>query len=218
MDTESNGAPTPGSPADLFGEIDIYLFDQLLRGRVTTDMRVLDAACGRGRNILYLMRAGGEVFGVDTNPENIEEVRSMAAREAPHLPTDNFRVEKIQDLTFPDDSFDVVICCAVLHFAADEEDFQRMLDQLWRVLKPGGFFFSRLASTIGIEDRVGRVEGRWFVLPDGTDRFLVDEAYLLDTTERLGATLLDPIKTTNVQNLRCMTTWCLKKPGAVRGG
>ncbi len=204
------------SLADRLGQIDIYLFDQLVRGRVTTDMRVLDAACGRGRNILYLMRGGAEVFGVDTNPDNIEEVRSLAEREAPHLPADNFRVERIQDLTLPDRSFDAVICCAVLHFAADEEDFQAMLGQLWRVLKPGGFFFSRLASTIGIEDRVGHIEGRWYVLPDGTDRFLVDEAFLLEATNRLGATLLDPIKTTNVQNLRCMTTWCLRKPG--RGG
>jgi hypothetical protein len=40
----------------------------------------------------------------------------------------------------------------------------------------------------------------------------VDEAFLLETTERLGGTLIDPIKTTNVQNLRCMTTWCVQKP------
>jgi SAM-dependent methyltransferase len=209
-----NPAGPPGGDASLverLGEIDIYLFDQLLRGRITPEMRVLDAACGRGRNLVYLMRSGAEVFGVDTNPVDIREVRSLAARLAPELPVDNFRVERIQDLSFRSDSFDAVICCAVLHFAADEADFEAMLGELWRVLRPGGILFSRLASTIGIEDRVRHIEGRWHVLPDGTDRFLVDEDYLLGLTDRLGATLLDPVKTTNVQGLRCMTTWCLKK-------
>ena len=56
-----------------------------------------------------------------------------------------------------------------------------------------------------------RTKGRWHRLPDGSDRFLVDEAMLLEATERLGGRLLDPLKTTNVQNLRCMTTWVLEK-------
>ncbi len=217
IDTPGDDTPGGGPPgedkslADRFGDIDIYLFDQLLRGRITPDMRVLDAACGRGRNLVHLLRSGAEVFGVDTNPVDIEEVRSLAGRLAPGLPADNFRVERIQELSFANDSFDTVICCAVLHFAADEADFEAMLGELWRVLRPGGVFFSRLASTIGVEDRVQHIEGRWHVLPDGTDRFLVDEDYLLDMTDRMGATLLDPIKTTNVQGLRCMTTWCLKK-------
>jgi 2-polyprenyl-3-methyl-5-hydroxy-6-metoxy-1,4-benzoquinol methylase len=38
-----------------FGDIDIYVFDQLLRGRITEGMRVLDAGCGGGRNIVYMM-------------------------------------------------------------------------------------------------------------------------------------------------------------------
>lgn len=206
------------SLADRFGEIDIYLFDQLLRRRITPKMRVLDAACGRGRNLVHLMRAGAEVFGLDTNPVDIDQVRSLAARLAPELPADNFRVERIQELSFERESFDAVICCAVLHFAADEADFEAMLGQLWQVLRPGGIFFSRLASAIGIEDRIQHIEGRWYVLPDGTDRFLVDEDYLLGLTERLGATLLDPIKTTNVQGLRCMTTWCLKKTSGPADG
>ena len=211
-DATSGDAPAgKESLVDRFGEIDIYLFDQLLRGRITPQMRILDAACGRGRNLVHLMRSGAEIFGIDTNPVDIDEVRSLAARLAPELPADNFRVERIQELSFPSDSFDAVICCAVLHFADDETDFEAMLGELWRILRPGGIFFSRLASTIGIEERVRHIEGRWHVLPDGTDRFLVDEDYLLDITDRLGATLLDPIKTTNVQGLRCMTTWCLKK-------
>jgi len=79
------------------------------------------------------------------------------------------------------------------------------------VLAAGGLFFARLASNIGLEERIG-AGGRRVRLPDGSDRFIVDEAMLLERTERLGGTLLDPLKTTNVQQQRCMTTWCLGKP------
>jgi tellurite methyltransferase len=80
------------------------------------------------------------------------------------------------------------------------------------VLRPAGIFFARLASSIGIEARIRMDERRRARLPDGTERFLVDQALLLQYTEQLGATLLEPLKTTNVQNLRAMTTWCLQKP------
>ncbi|MFV1988584.1 MAG: class I SAM-dependent methyltransferase [Gemmatimonadota bacterium] len=194
-----------------FGKIDIYLFDQLLRGRLTSSMRVLDAGCGPGRNSEYLMRSGVEVFGIDSDPEEVGRVRSLAATVAPGLPESNFQVGVVTDLPFQDDDFGFVICVAVLHFAEDEAEFEAMMDELWRVLAPGGVFLARLASTIGIEDLVKKSHGRWHALPDGTDRFLVDEAYLLRITSRIGAELLDPLKTTNVQNLRAMTTWVLKK-------
>jgi hypothetical protein len=48
-----------------FGDIDIYLFDQLHRGNITIGMRVLDAGFGHGRNLVYLLRQGFDVSGVD---------------------------------------------------------------------------------------------------------------------------------------------------------
>ncbi len=205
-----------GELAELFGEIDIYLFDQLLRGRITPEMRVLDAGCGSGRNLVYLLRAGCEVYGVDREEENVNAVRFLAARLAPDLPASNFRVEAADSLSFPDGHFEAVIANALLHFAADGEHFEAILGEIWRVLAPGGVLFTRLATSIGIEDRVLPLGGGRFALPDGTERFLVDEAWLLEATERLGGQLLDPIKTTNVQNLRCMTTWCVRKVGPSR--
>ena len=86
-----------------------------------------------------------------------------------------------------------------------------MLREMWSVLKPGGLLFVRLASSIGIEERVERLEGRRHLLPDGSQRFLVDESFLLALTRELGGILADPLKTTNVQNLRCMTTWVVLK-------
>jgi SAM-dependent methyltransferase len=194
-----------------FGDIDIYLFDQLLRGRITPEMRILDAGCGDGRNAHYLMRAGAQVFGVDKDARQIARIQLLAARLAPALAAANFSVGRLDQLPFPDVHFGAVICSAVLHFAEDESEFERMVAEMWRVLAPGGVFFARIASTIGIEDRVQPLGGRWHRLPDGTDRFLVDEEYLLRITATLGGELLDPLKTTNVQNLRAMTTWVLGK-------
>jgi tellurite methyltransferase len=107
--------------------------------------------------------------------------------------------------------FDVVLSSAVLHFARDEQQWQAMVDEMWRVLKPGGIFFVRLASTIGMEDRVGIVEGRRYHLPDGSDRFLVDAAMLQRVTAALGGDFIEPIKTTVVENMRAMTTWVVRK-------
>lgn len=193
------------------GRIDIYLFDQLLRRNIRPGARVLDAGCGSGRNLVYLMREGYEVFALDVNSQAIADVRSLAASLAPELPTSNFRVEPIEAMAFPDESMDVVLSSAVLHFARDDEHFRSMLESMWRVLVPGGLFFCRLGSTIGLDDRCRRIEGRRFVSPDGAERYLVDEARLVDATETLGGQLVDPLKTTVVQNQRSMTTWVVRK-------
>jgi tellurite methyltransferase len=195
----------------LFGDIDIYLFDQLLRGRIAPGMRVLDVGCGSGRNLVYLMRSGYEAFGLDADPAAIGAVRQLAASVAPHLASSNFRVEAIEQITFPNAFADVVLSSAVLHFARDEEHFAEMLHSSWRVLKPGGVFFCRLASTIGMEDRVIAVGGRRHRLPDGSERYLVDAQLLISLARQLGGELLDPLKTTIVHNQRCMTTWVVRK-------
>lgn len=193
-----------------FGPIDIYLFDQLLKGSILPGMRILDAGCGSGRNLIYLLREGYEVYAADVNPEEVDKVRSMARQLAPSLPASNFRVEAVEHLSFDDNCANVVISSAVLHFAQDDAHFESMLLGSWRVLKPGGLFFCRLASSIGIEDQVERIEGRRYKLPDGSSRYLVDEGVLHSFTKRLGE-LADPIKTTVVQDQRSMTTWVVRK-------
>ena len=190
---------------DQFGKIDIYLFDQLLRGRIVPGMRVFDAGCGGGRNLVYLLRNGYEVAGNDQDPNAVAQLRALAESLAPDRSHD-FRIEPIEATSFPDASFDVVIASAVLHFARDAAHFESMLRQLWRVLKPGGMFFARLASTIGIDDVDPLGNGR-YRLPDGSDRYLVDAATIEAWTGMLGGTLIDPIKTTVVHEQRSMTTW-----------
>jgi tellurite methyltransferase len=193
-----------------FGDIDIYLFDQILRGRFDARTRVLDAGCGEGRNLIYFLQHGFTCFGVDEDATAIQLMRHAAARLAPHLPADNFIVGSLDQLPHADGSMDAVLASAVLHFASDEAHWTRMVREMWRVLAPNGLLFARLASNIGIESLVGPA-GRVVRLPDGSNRFIVDESLLLGWTERLGGRLADPIKTTNVQQQRCMTTWCVVK-------
>ncbi len=194
-----------------FGQIDIYLFDQLLKGRFSSRMRVLDAGCGGGRNLVYFLRDGYDVCAVDQSSEAVAHVRATASTLAPHLPPENFRVEPVEKMSFADAAFDVVISSAVLHFARDEAHWQSMMSEMWRVLKPGGIFFARLASSIGIEGQIEWLDGRRYYLPDGSERYLVDEQVLLATASALGGELLEPLKTTIVQNTRSMSTWCLQK-------
>jgi tellurite methyltransferase len=194
-----------------FGDIDIYLFDQLLRAAVRPGATVLDAGCGHGRNLVYLLQAGYAVFAADERPDAIDAVRGMAATLAPALPPNNFRCEPVEAMSFPDGCADLTISSAVLHFARDEDHFRRMLHGTWRTVRSGGRLFCRLASSIGLEDRIRHIEGRRFHLPDGSDRFLVDEHLLLSLTSEMGAELIDPLKTTIVQGQRCMTTWVIRR-------
>jgi SAM-dependent methyltransferase len=194
-----------------FGEIDIYLFDQLLKGRFDSRKTILDAGCGRGRNIRWFLRNGFTVYGIDSDPAAIAHVRQVAAQLAPSLPPAHFINDDLSQLHWRDRTMDAVISSAVLHFSRDEEHFGAMLEELWRVLKPGGLLFVRLASTIGLEVKPRWLDGRRARLPDGSERFVVDEKFLLAWTDTLGARLIEPLKTTNVQHQRCMTTWIFEK-------
>lgn len=193
-----------------FGAIDIYLFDQLLRGRFDRRRRVLDAGCGAGRNLPYFLRRGFDVWAVDADSAAIRSVRQIVASLNPALPSGQIHCGSLDSLPWKDSSMDAVICSAVLHFARDEREFTAMVEEMWRLLAPGGLLFARLATSIGLERQLSSATGRVW-LPDGSERFVVDELTLLALTSRLGGTLADPLKTTNVQNMRCMTTWVVEK-------
>ena len=198
--------------AEEFGDIDIYVFDQLQRGQITSDMRVLDAGCGRGRNLEYMLKHGYDVWGNDASEAAIQATRALAARFAPSLaPLERFRVESVERMSFGDAEFDVVLSSAVMHFARDEAQWNAMLREMWRVLAPGGMFFARLATTIGHESRVKPLGNRRFIMPDGDERFLVDEPSIMAATRAIGGSLLDPIKTSVVQDRRSMMTWVVRK-------
>ncbi len=198
--------------AEQFGQVDIYVFDQILRGNLDGGMKIVDAGCGYGRNLVWLLRAGANIFAVDGDPEAVAHVRALAAELSPALPADNFRIAAVEAMPFADGLADAVICNSVLHFARDEQHFRAMLRELWRVLRVGGLLFVRLGSRIGMDFPI--VRKGIYQIGDGSEWFLVDEAMLLATTEDMNAVMVDPLKTTIVQDYRCMTTWVLRKRGA----
>jgi len=207
--SEPSAVPSPLSLQDQFGQIDIYVLDQILRGNITPDMRILDAGCGYGRNLVHLLREGAEIFAVDASAEAVAHVRALAAELAPQLPPQNFQVAALEAMPFPDAFADVVLCNSVLHFARDEQHFLAMVSELWRVLRPGGLLFCRLGSRIGMD--FPRLRANIYRIGDGSEWFLVDEPALLNMTTQMNAILVDPLKTTIVQDYRCMTTWVLRK-------
>ncbi|MCA9322019.1 MAG: class I SAM-dependent methyltransferase [Planctomycetes bacterium] len=173
-----------------------------MKGRLAAGQRILDAGCGRGRNLLFLESLGAEVWGLDQDPAAIEALADGRRQLA---------VAGVEATGLPGQHFDAVVCNAVLHFARDEAHFDAMVAELFRLLVPGGFFFARLASDIGIENAVTPLGDRRFRLPDRSTRFLVDRARIIAATARVGAQLVEPIKTVHVDGLRCMTNWCAVK-------
>lgn len=194
----------------IFGDIDIYLFDQLLKGRIKEGMMLLDAGCGAGRNIQYLLQAGVTVHGADISAEAIATVRELA-KQVTKNSEDNFIISDLAALPYPDGTFDVVLCSAVLHFAQDEHHFRSMVQEQWRVLKPGGMLFSRLSTTIGMAGKLQQASERHYQMPHGPVWFLADEALLREMTVALQAEPLEPLKTVLVEDSRSMTTWVMRK-------
>ena len=199
---------------DFLGRTDIYLVDFLQSWQTPENPKVLDAGSGSGRNLSLLASLGADLFAVDMKPKNVQRTKDALEEAGFPMAEDRALVETIGALPFEEASFDLVICNAVLHFSDNEAHFGTMVEDLWRVVKPGGYLFTRLCSDIGIEEDVQALPDRerWFKLPDGSDRFLVDHSFLTGWTEKLGATIHGHIKTVHVHGLRCMTNWVLHKP------
>lgn len=193
------------------GNVDIYLLDQILKGRYPKDTKILDAGCGEGRNIIYFLNNQFNVFGIDQNPDVIRMIHFILGSTYSYLSKSNFIEGKIEELSHDDDSFELVICAAVLHFAKSKEHFETMFQELIRVLAPGGQIFIRTASDIGLHEKTPQKESGKFLLPDGSIRFLITEEMIHQLVDKYQLKFVEPIKTTNVNNLRCMTTLVLRK-------
>lgn len=190
----------------ILGKTDIYLIDQIVKGRYQNTENILDAGCGGGRNLHWFYNNGFNIYGIDAKEDNIEAIKKEYSREAY-----NFSVSNIEDLKFKDDFFNHIICNAVLHFAENEIHFLKMFSELMRVLKPKGTLFIRVASDIGLKDKIKHISNGVYNLPDGTNRYLVSKTLLKKLVDIYNFKLLEPLKTVNVNDLRCMTTLVIQK-------
>jgi len=93
-----------------------------------------------------------------------------------------------------------------LHFSRDKDQFIKWFRKCGGFLKPR-MFFARLASDIGIEEKVKRMKTAGIWASRGSERFLVDEKLLISVTDQLAEIGWSHLKTTNVQKTcACMTT------------
>ena len=192
---------------DILGQTDIYLIDQLMKGRYKPAERILDAGCGNGRNMHWFIQNKYAIFGIDLN----EEAISLLKNKYPEMPSDRFTVSALESTSFPDNYFDHIICSAVLHFANSTVQFNKMMSEIVRILKPGGSLFIRMTSDIGIEGKVRLINDGVFHIPDGTKRFLLTRSLLTECMQLLNLSFIEPLKTVNVNDERCMSTLVLLK-------
>jgi tellurite methyltransferase len=191
--------------------IDIYLLDQILKDRYAADDKILDAGCGAGRNLFWLLKNGFNVYAVDAKKEALETLIQKANSLDIEFETAKIKIGDLQSLEFDSDFFDHIICSAVLHFAKSHQHFEKMFAELIRIIKPGGTFFIRMTSNIGIEDKVQEIDSGVYQIPDGSIRYLLTRTMLSLIMKRHRLSFLEPLKTVNVGDERCMSTLMLQK-------
>ncbi len=178
----------------LLGNVDIYLLDHILKGHFDNKIQLLDAGCGEGRNLKYFVDNGYAVHGIDLNPMAIKMAKMMYKSVS-----ENFAVANLTDLPYPETQFDAVICTAVLHFAKDQKEFEKMLSELVRVLKDDGVMFIRMATDIGL------VENK------NSFPYLLQTDHIETTFAKQGLKLTEPWKSVVVEGKRSMGSFMLKK-------
>ena len=191
----------------LVGDTDIYLLDQILKGRYKSTDKILDAGCGGGRNLPWFLNEAIEVYGIDQNTVAIKELKVAY----PLLPAERFQSCPVEQLPFKNNFFDHVISSAVLHFATGLSHFRSMVGEMVRVLKPDGSLFIRMTSDVGIEDKVRLINDGVYLIPDGSTRFLLTRSLLADIVQQYPLSFAEPFKTVNVDDIRCMSTLVLQK-------
>lgn len=184
---------------------DIYLIDLFLKGYVEKHHRILDAGCGYGRNIHFLADEGYSIHGFDPNEEAIDELKARYPSRKKAFKID--RIETYSSST----SFDFIICNAVLHFAENHDVFKEQFRCLAKLLSSSGILFIRMTSAIGLEPSISIDANGRSILPDESERYLLNEALLNDLLLETQMEFAEPLKSVNVSNLRCMTNLVLRK-------
>lgn len=195
----------------LLGNVDIYLLDQILKGRFTKEMKILDAGCGEGRNAVYFIQKGYQIYGVDQNEVAVQYCRFLSKNLNPEFDAHRFQVGRLEEIPFHAGAFDAVICSAVLHFAAGVDNFWQMIREIHRILKPGGVFWFRMTTGFGgVLEESEALSGGKYLLPDGSERFLLTQVDV-DKLEQLGFRHLENPKSVLVHGYRAMGVFVMEK-------
>ncbi|BDD06399.1 class I SAM-dependent methyltransferase [Aureibacter tunicatorum] len=182
------------------GNMDLYLMDQLLKGRFEKEHRILDVGCGEGRNLYYFIQQGYEIYGIDQDRQAIKFLKMLSKTLNSDLDADCFIHGDASDMPYPPRAFDVVICNAVLHFAKDLENFMQMISELERVVKLEGSVFIRMAFDL---------DG----MPELNEEFpfRLNRTLLEKVKKKFDFEEIEPFKTVLIPEMRSMATIILKK-------
>ena len=188
------------------GNIDIYLLDQIVKDRYSIHETILDAGCGSGRNMHWFYNNDFNVYAFDQEKDYIEHLKTIYPKWM-----DRLHIAELDKLPYQGAFFDHIICSAVLHFATSTAHFKAMFSELIRVLKPYGSLFIRMSSIIGIEEKIISIGNGIYQLGDESYRFLLTKELLSELMREHNLSFLEPLKSTNVNDLRSMSTLLLQK-------
>ncbi len=153
---------------NLMGDMDLFLMDLILKGKVRESDRILDAGSGSGRNSFFFLKNGFDLVAIDRSES---EVRSANFISRNLIGRDVCSLGDLRRLPYEAASFDLIICSRVLHFSENEQDFKQTLAELKRVLAPKGILYLTMASQIGFDAEINRLPDGKIQFHDGTVRF-----------------------------------------------
>ena len=199
---------TEGEINDYFGDIDLFLLDQVLKGSLGPPGNLLDVGFGSGRNMVYFLNAGWHIWGIDTDQSQVQLLRYLFQQYPDQDPT-RLTTGSVQSIPLTPASVDLVICSRVLHHLPSPDAVKSSCEEMHRVLKPDGVLYLSMNSTINFESHLLNKEGGR-VFRNGTRGvFLTD--LLLDQIVELGFSKIMPHRTVHFEDQHAETTLILKK-------
>ncbi len=134
--------------------------------------RILDLGCGTGRHLLFLLKRGFEVYGLDGSPNGLEIAKNWITEE--NLSSE-LVCQKIEDkFPYKDGFFDAVISIQVIHHNLMKE-IMFTVKEIERILKPEGFIFLTFPSLQGFyvqKQKMKKVETRTYIPLEGQEKGL----------------------------------------------
>jgi len=147
-----------------------------------TIQTVLDAGCGVGRHSVFFAEQGFKVYGIDISTEAIEIAKAWMNKKKLQV---ELSAGDLSNLEFENETFDLIVSDAVLDHVS-MKDAIKMIDELWRVLKPLGYLFITLRSTEDCEFTRGKkFEHNCYVLPTGYEKGIIQHYFDIDEIKKL---------------------------------
>lgn len=143
-----------------------HLVDQFTLHRCDS---ILDLGCGSGRHLLSLSKLHFRVWGLDYSPAGLQLAKQWLAEEKMRVPL--VRADMRFDLPFRDNAFDGLLSTQVIHHA-HLNTIRRTIDEIRRVVKPGGLVFVSVPARRHEDEEYAEIEPNTFVPLEGPEKGL----------------------------------------------